>query len=160
MIFIKNLMFALGLACAPTVHDIHISVVEFDFYPNRIELTVKTFLDDLQLAVGLVPGQELPKDYTSSDELIITYLKKSIQVSINDEDQEYIISDISAASDAVWISIDMEVPALDSLNKIEIENTFLTELYDDQKNIIKFNLNDKKETELLDVKKTHFSLSF
>ena len=51
-------------------HDIHVSVCDIELEDKNIEVTLKTFLDDLQIAVGLTPGEELPEDYSSAEELI------------------------------------------------------------------------------------------
>ena len=40
-------------------HDIHVSICEIEMSGEQMEVTLKTFLDDLQIAVGLVPGEEL-----------------------------------------------------------------------------------------------------
>jgi len=116
-------------------HDIHISICEFDFRKSTPKLTIKTFLDDLQAAVGLEPGADLPAGYTSSDELITNYLQESILLSVDGGSIDYKVMSIDASTDAVWITCELTTDL--SLSQIQIQNTFLTEVYDDQTNLIK-----------------------
>ena len=134
------------------LHDIHVSVCDIEIKEKSVQLTLKTFLDDLQLAVGLKPGEEIPEDYSSADEMISEYLMSVIDIEINGNEQQLKIEDISAAQDAVWIAIDVEeVPS--NLLSVVMKNRFLTDIYKDQTNIVNFRINSKKHSHVLNKKK-------
>ena len=134
-------------------HDIHVSVCDIEVEGSQIEITFKTFLDDLQLAMGLVPGEDLPDRYTSSDEMISDYILSTNTLKINDKKGQLIISSIDASADAVWISI-ISNEFADEIINLEWSSTFLTELYDDQTNIVNIKHAGKKKIFTLDDKKT------
>ena len=147
-----KMLFIFFLAISGDFHDIHVSITEIEIMENKVEITVKTFLDDLQLAVGLVPGTELPEDYTSSDELIQEYLESTLRLNFDENEHAFNISDISSANDAVWISLDLDnyssTPA-----KVSLESSFLTDVYDDQTNIVNIKTNGNKESFILNKKR-------
>lgn len=138
-------------------HDIHVSICEIDVLEDRLELTLKTFLDDLQLAVGLTPGAELPEDYTSADELIASYIHQSIKIGYDNALLPLEIKDIAASPDAVWITITTSRPMKD--RKLSLTTTFLTEIYNDQTNLVNIKHGKKKDSFILNGKKRQVQFS-
>ena len=126
-------------------HDIHVSICEIEVLSQKVEITVKTFIDDLQLAVGLTPGEEVPDDYTSAEEMIEMYLKESMVFSLSNNLLDLKIDDISASDDAVWITLTADIVQSPS-SMLSFSSTFLTEIYDDQTNIVNIKINDQKKT--------------
>ena len=137
----------------PVEHDIHVSICEIDIENEAVEITIKTFLDDLQIAVGLTPGEAIPEGYTSSDELIKSYLSDVFALSVNKKKVTLTIDDISAAQDAVWITIEGKLD--DHIKSIGLDNSFLTELYRDQTNLVHIKVNGEKKSYTLNKKKRH-----
>ena len=140
-------------------HDIHVSVLEIDLEEQKIELTLKTFLDDLQIAVGLTPGEEVPSDYTSAEELISEYVMTSVQLAIDGQQLELLEEDISASTEAVWITYKAKVDKKDPSN-IVLNSTFLTEVYDDQTNLVNINHAGSKKSFILNQKKKRVAHDF
>ncbi len=153
------LMLFFGLSQGLSAHDFHVCVVDIDIQDNGIEITIKTFLDDLQEAIGLKPGQELPAGYSSSDELISTYLKDKIIAVIDGKGLEFILQSVDASTEAVWITV--QIKDIDpTARKLTLTNTFLTEIYNDQTNIVNIKKNGKKKVYALSNKKTSISHTF
>ena len=140
-------------------HDIHVSVCDVEIKEETIEITLKTFLDDLQLAVGLEPGEKTPDDYTSSDEMIRLYINKTIQLQLGLEQVDLELENISASNDAVWITLSANAP-FNLHKRLEIGYDFLTEIYPDQTNIINIRYNKKKKTFSLNQNKKEISYEF
>lgn len=126
-------------------HDIHVSVCDIELKNSSIEVTVKTFIDDLQIAVGLEPGQELPENYTSSDEMISAYLSSTISLQLGEQNIDLVVDDISASNDAVWITLTSGPITYDN-GSLGLDYSLLTELYSDQTNIINIRHKETKET--------------
>ena len=97
-----------NFAASLSAHDIHVSVSDIIFKDKTVEITIKTYLDDLQLAMGLEPGAALPAGYSSAEELIGLYIQEQIQFSIDNKEIPLIPSEIDASNDAVWITIKIE----------------------------------------------------
>lgn len=144
------LFFTWSIFLAP--HDIHVSVTDIDISGDKVEMTVKTFLDDLQLAVGLTGGQDVPANYTSAEDLISEYLIDEISIKIDTMVVQMGIDEISASPDAVWISLSAEVPEgyIAKSRAIEVRQSLLTKIYDDQKNLINIKVDGQKKSEILD----------
>jgi len=51
------LLLFIGSMSLTADHDIHIGVCDIKIEDTSVEVTIKTFIDDLQIAVGLEPGQ-------------------------------------------------------------------------------------------------------
>ena len=147
-----NLIIGLLLfASTPLDHDIHVSICEVEVSKDKMELTLKTFLDDLQIAVGLVPGQELPENYRGAEELIKEYIDQSIQISISEEPLTLNVEDIASSPEAIWITIVSDFPT--DFSSLVISNTFLTEVYDDQTNLVNIKYGKKKDSFILNGKR-------
>ena len=122
-------------------HDIHLSVTEVKSEGEGIEVVSKIFLDDLQMSMGLVPGEELPDDYVGADELIQRFINKNLVIRLNDEIVELTLFQTEAALPAIWATFKAEKVEWQSQNILIVENFIMTDLFKDQKNIFKINLN-------------------
>ena len=137
------------------MHDIHVSVNELEIHDDELELVLKTFLDDLQIAVGLESGAELPEGYTSSDKLIANYISETISIRYNGTKIPMIVEDISASPNAVWITLKSESSMDLNAGLLEFHSTFLTEVYDDQNNVVKVATTTGLKSGILDDRKTN-----
>jgi hypothetical protein len=144
-----NIFISILLSLNLIVHDIHLSICEITSLKNdTIEIKVKIFYDDLQLAMGLFPGEELPKKYKNSDELIKKYLVKNLNFFINGNKTqfEYIHSEL--ALPAVWTTLQIKSISASNIKEIKIKNKILIDLYNDQENIIHIKLNKEQSYKL------------
>ncbi len=134
-------------------HDIHVSVSDIEIKETRVEVTIKTFLDDLQFAIGLTPGEELPADYTSADQMIAEYIADKILLSTDDDTISLEMTDLSASMDAVWITLEGDWTGQNNDKALTIVQSLLTEVYSDQTNLINVKWATGKDSALLDRKK-------
>lgn len=135
-------------------HDIHVSVSDIDIQDDNVQMVVKTYLDDLQKAIGLEPGSEVPEGYTSAEQMIGEYIMQTISIKVNERVLELNIDDLSASQDAVWITLS-STEAFSILPKdLVLESTFLLEVYDDQTNVINVKWPTGKNSLMLKGKKT------
>ena len=148
-VFITLLFFNASVALA---HDIHVSVL--DIYRSdegKLECIVRIFYDDLLAAVGLVPGEELPPDYTSSDDLIHKYINSNLEIKINGQTVLLNYIESTPAMPAIWTTLQIADDNIDSvLKEISIDNRILTDLFDDQTNMVNVDVDDTKKYFVLD----------
>lgn len=137
-----------------SAHDIHVSVSDIIFKDNAVEITIKTYLDDLQIAIGLEPGAPLPEGYSSAEELIGLYIQEQIQFSIENKTIPLIPSEIDASNDAVWITIRIGNVDIKSIKELTWNSTFLNDTYDDQTNIVNIKKDGKRDVFSLSSRKT------
>src|SRR5690606_23716519 len=126
---------------AVTLHPIHISVseVRYDLLSQKLQVAIKIFADDLELALRDLGYTELkigaPNESPLADEAIVNYLDKKFQVSLNGiiKRGEMLGRELSEDLIAVWCYLEYDVP---SSGNLSIQNEVLLETYDDQKNIM------------------------
>lgn len=148
----KLLLTILSFLYAGLDHDIHVSVCEMVYMEedSKIEMSIKIFYDDLLNAVGLNPGEELPEDYTSSDELITAFIHKNVKIRINGEVKDLNYEASHSYPPAVWSTfiIHQDSP----IEQISMKNTILVDLFDDQVNMVTIKVGKKRKAYSLDGK--------
>ena len=127
-----------------SAHDMHLSVTEISNKRGKIEVVIKIFYDDLQAAMGLIPGEELPANYAGAEELITEYISKNFELILNEQVLQLELMESTALLPAVWSTFTIADFNFSEENKLEINNKLMISLFEDQKNIVKINLNDKK----------------
>ncbi len=144
---IYNILLAFLSSFLPTMsHDIHLSVTEITKEEDKIEVVIKIFYDDLQAAMGLVPGEELPDAYSGAEELIQEYISKNFVLTLNDQVLNLELSESVALLPAIWSTFTIgNFNWSDDMNSLEIKNQLMLNLFDDQKNIVKVNLGEKQK---------------
>jgi len=141
------------LSCLTTsvLHDFHVSKTEIH-YKSEIEslqLSVHVFIDDLEL--GLTPYSEhelnllTEKEHPDSDSLISIYFNEVFSFSVDGQEISplYLGKEISDDFQGAWCYLEQE--HLASFDQMEIKNTLLCEIYDDQKNIVSFKVDNKRK---------------
>lgn len=155
---IKSILFCLLINMA---HPIHVSVC--DITPsgqNELTFTFKIFFDDLQTAMGLRPGEELPKKYKGSDQLINEFITSHVSVSIDGKPMTLTYSESFSNPPAIWTEMIIKDVNLKTAKKMTITNKIMSSLYKDQKNIVNILTDSKKETFALDNKTTEITINF
>lgn len=140
----------------PVVHDFHTSLTEINYNPKTksLEMTIRVFTDDLESALtGINNNNEVkvrPTDF-SVDPLIVKYLRKHLAfVSSGKNVLPYEFLGKEVELDATWLYV--EVPNADNLKGHTIFNSIMTELFDDQTNLLNLIYPDKKRSFVFDNK--------
>jgi len=131
-------------------HKFYVSVTQIDYMPNkkRIEISHRIFIDDLEKAlekkykkkVYLTSTKELPEAET----LIKNYLKENVKISINKKPQEIIYLAREVEGDVLIFYTKIAISK--KINTFEIFNSLLTNIYDEQQNIVHVNINSNKNS--------------
>lgn len=125
------------------IHPIHVSItdVELDRERNALEFTTRVFLDDLEKKFRQEQNDPYfdltdPEQGKSVDDLIVPYFNKIISISVNGKKRtvEYLGSEIE--EDAVYLYY--QVTAVRKLKVLMVESRILTDLFDDQVNMLHF----------------------
>ncbi len=122
------------------VHDIHVSNTEIKTTAEGgLEIIVRIFYDDLQMAMGLQPGQPLPSKYSNADEMIEKYLNTQLKWTFDGKaiKPKYIKS--KSALPAVWVYLEVKGPQ-GNAKEIRLDNQILIDQFDDQVNMVKAEL--------------------
>lgn len=140
---VLSLVFLFTLnAWSAEMHDIHISkcIIHYSETDQALQIMIHAFADDLEFVIQEKDAEPLKlntqHEHSSSDEVIINYLQNTFSVDVNGNTREYdyIGKEPSEDLQAVWIYL--EIPEVSNIEEMKIDNSILTELYDDHVNII------------------------
>ncbi|MGB7393438.1 MAG: DUF6702 family protein [Pricia sp.] len=145
----------LPLFAFATVHKFYVSVtnVKYSEKDSALQITSRIFIDDfenvLQERYDFEAGLATKNESDEADAYIEKYLRTKLVVEVNGEQASY--NFIGKKYDADVMICYIEVPDVDlaETTSIQIENEILTDLFDEQKNIVHFNMDGKKKSFVL-----------
>lgn len=155
-IFRKSfLLVLLPLFAFAVVHKYYLSVTNITYSPkdDALQMTSRVFIDDLEELLkeryGVIGhlGTDLEPDYV--DDYLKKYLTAKFTLEINGQIRPFHF--IGREYDTDVIIFYFEVPKVDlpSIHTIEVRNEILTDLYDEQQNIVHFKINGEKKSFVL-----------
>ncbi len=122
------------------LHPFFVSVTEFSHNQkeNSIEISCKMFTDDFEntLKAQYKAAIDLknPKDARQLETFTYDYLQKHLQLRINSREVKAEFIGYEVENEAVWCY--MQVSQVPVLNKLEVTNSLLYELFNAQVNIM------------------------
>lgn len=130
------------------LHPLHISVteIEFDEKDKALEITMRVFMDDLELTLrNHLKQPELDildtKNGTTVDEMMRNYLPGRFKISLDNKPQTVNYLGHEKEGDAFIFYI--EVTKVKQWKTIYILNSIITETHDDQSNLVHVTVGDK-----------------
>lgn len=158
---LKSLLVAilcLFAGLAASAHEYHSSITDIKFNPRTqsLQVAIKVFTDDLE---NLLSKRSKSKvTYNAGSESIkqqlATYMASALTFELakgKPLKQRYVGSEEEA--DVVWIYLEVPVQQA-SLSQLYIQNAVLTELFDDQMNIVNLDYKGKMHSMLLQKNET------
>lgn len=129
-------------------HPFHVSVMSIHHASdeNTLQITLKIFADDLEEALNdeqfRTPEQAFvdvlnPKDPQSLDQYVEKYLRKHMNLKVNGKDVKAAYLGKEVEDMAMWCYF--EVSDVKQLESIQVRSSILTEIFDDQINIVHVN---------------------
>ena len=143
----------ISLSTTSALHEFHLSKCDIDYRQETqvLEVSLSIYIDDLEEALRRRGLDSLKictnKEKAGVDMIINTYIKEHFKVSVDDQDvsasYQWIGKEISEDLAAVWCYIEIPIPS--PQRHINIEYDVLMEVFDDQKNVVKLNVNKSKK---------------
>lgn len=122
-------------------HPIHVSVTEitYDEKEKELEIISRIFVDDLEAAIREVKKQpELhllePGNSVTTDQLVREYLQQRFKISLDGKAQSVLYLGHEVENEAILCYI--QVKNVKKWSSIEVLNSVITELHDDQSNLV------------------------
>ena len=138
-----------------SIHPIYISVIEIKSKENNLEIVFKIFRDDLEDGIKNNLGKNVSIDTQSkielNNEIIQEYLNTVTSFKVNDEKKELFFLGFLLENDR--IKINAKISNNSSINRIEIYNEILIDVFSNQKNVIFFNIYNQLNNNVLDKSK-------
>lgn len=134
------------------LHPYHVSVCEvvYDDQSKAVQISQRIFIDDLEKGVSQENGDSgfvMMEDSLQTHEYLQSYFEKNFTVSVNGNNTNYDYLGGEIEDDVIWCYL--EVTAVAELESISLVNTILTEVYDDQKNLVHFKIGGEKKSYIL-----------
>lgn len=152
---ITGLLVLLSLLAFMTAHKFYVSVtqIEYSGQEEAMQITSRIFIDDMELLLkeryGIVAGLATPEEAGAVDSYLEKYLRDKFVLRINGQETE--VTFLGKRFDNDILVCYMEVPEvpLATLSSLEVQNDLLTELFEDQKNIVHVRIGDQKRSFVL-----------
>lgn len=149
------LVLILPLLAFTAAHKFYISVtnVGYSEKDKAIQITTRIFLDDINAVLKArydVDSKLGTKEESKVDRKYLEkYLRTKFLVEINGKPQDYKL--LGKKYDTDMIICYLEVPKIElpKLRTIAIQNQVLTDIYDEQQNVVHFKINGKKKSYVL-----------
>jgi len=133
------------------VHDLHLSKTDVHYKTElkAIQITVHTFIDDTEEA--LMAKDSLAYKFFESTEHVATdsifgaYLKEKLIITVNGVQQDFLYLGKEQSEDIQGIYTYLEIEEITTVDEVEVQNSILTEMFDDQRNIINFKVDNKSK---------------
>ena len=132
-------------------HDFHASLTEVHYNPKAgaFEVSLRVFLDDLQLALTQsFPGQDIEVSSRRSEPLLLAYLNRHFQVrDAHGRSHPLSVVGMEQETDVAWLYLEVSCPQ--GYQEAMIRNSILTDIFEDQQNLLNVQVGSKKQSFLL-----------
>ncbi len=129
------------------VHKYYVSVMEIhnNKKENKMDVILRTFPDDVERAIkDIYNSDSKDKNY---NKLLLNYIKQNIRFAFDNNEVDYNIIGTTTENEFMVILIDFPIPQ--NAEKLQVYNSFLTDEYDEQKNIVHYITSNDKSSYIL-----------
>ena len=153
----RNLSFLCLLLIMPMlalgVHKHYISLTKVDFIKEKevIQVTMKFFIDDIELALENRHGEAMElttkEENKMADKFLEGYIRQKFTVWVNEEEKAYSYLGKEYENNEVFFYL--ELKNISDIKTIEVQNSMLFEEFEEQQNFIKLKIENVQKTFIL-----------
>jgi len=149
------LILLLPLVAFTTVHKFYVSVtnVGYSEKDDALQITSRIFIDDLEAILleryDVIAKLDTENESAVADEYLEKYLRKKFQIEVNGETVSYEVIGRKYDADVCIFYIEVANLNFPAVESIQIQNEVLTDLFDEQQNVVHFKINGKKKSFVL-----------
>lgn len=147
-LFAFILLFALPLLSFDAYHKYYSSVTHIEYVPEQqsVQIISRIFVDDFENVIQKRYNRILALDKKNhvEDVYIKKYLQDKIKISINQQPAKLLF--IGKQYETGIIKCYLEIENVKNIQSIEISNTVLFDMFQDQQNTIKTHINSKQKS--------------
>ncbi|MEE9362868.1 MAG: DUF6702 family protein [Cellulophaga sp.] len=152
----KGILFlVLPLFAFTVAHKFYVSVTNINYSKEdkALQITSRIFIDDFEMVLqeryGIEANLGTKEEATIADEYIEKYLKSKFIFKIDGEYKTFTFIGKKYDNDIMICYLELSKVELEKIKTIEFQNEILTDMYEEQQNIIHFKLNGKKKSFIL-----------
>ncbi|MEN1785397.1 MAG: DUF6702 family protein [Bacteroidota bacterium] len=150
----KKILFAVVLLTMSftAAHKFYLSVTNITYSEkdDALQITVRIFVDDLEDVLyeryGLEAYQSTGAETKPLDAYIERYLRKKLAIQLDGQTMTYSFLGKAYEEDVVLCYLELTDVGMEQLSTMEIRNELLTDLYDEQKNLVHVKWKGKKRS--------------
>lgn len=141
------------LVAFTSIHKFYVSVTQVEYIKEKqsVQIITRIFIDDLEDLLRQRYDNKITlnisKEEQSIDAYIGKYLTAKMQININDKPISFTFIGKEYEDDIVYCY--MEISDITSITSFEITNQILFDVFDEQQNIVRTNINSKKKSFML-----------
>jgi uncharacterized protein DUF6702 len=145
----------LPLVAFSAAHKFYVSVsnVAYSEKDKALQITSRVFIDDFEKVLeeryGLDAQLATPSESKLADEYIEKYFKTKFIFLIDDEVRPYQFLGKKYDNDVIICYLEILDIDLEKIKSIAVQNELLTDLFDEQQNVVHFKIKDKKKSFVL-----------
>lgn len=147
-----------------TFHKFYVGVFQVDYFKEKkaVQITARLFIDDLEK--GLYKKHNKHFYITTKDEVadaniyIAKYLEEKLKFKINNKAQSFQF--LTKEQEENVVICYMKINFKDNIKDLEITNTILTDVFNEQQNLVHLNINGNKKTILFTNTETNQKLKY
>ena len=138
-----------------TAHKFYVSVTNIKYVENEdaLQITTRIFIDDLEALLleryGIEAGLATPEESATADDYIEKYLKTKLLIRLDGELRMYKYLGKRYDNDVIVCYLEIANVNRPDLKTLEVQNEVLTEMFEDQQNLIHLNVRGKKKSFVL-----------
>jgi len=149
------LILLLPLVAFTSVHKFYLSVTNIGYSEKdkTLQITTRIFIDDMEKLLDerydlkAQFGTEIESKL--ADEYLEKYFKTKMLFEIDGEQREYRFLGKKYDTDMMICYLEITKIEIDKIKSIQIQNEILTDLFDDQQNVVHFKIKGKKKSFVL-----------
>jgi hypothetical protein len=141
------------LLTSASLHKYYVSITEIEFIKEKksVQIITRIFVDDFEKLLRERYNDKIRldtgKDETEINTLINKYITAKLPININGEDKAAIFIGKEYDDDIVYVYF--EITNVSEIKTFKIQNNVLFDLFEEQKNIVRTNINGKNKTFVL-----------
>ncbi|AXO80249.1 peptidase E [Olleya aquimaris] len=146
------------------VHKYYVSITQIEYVKDKqsVQIITRIFVDDFEKLLRKRYDKTIVlndgKDETLIDGYIKKYLLQKLEININNIPKTLAFIGKEYDDDIVYCYLEIE--NVKAINSFEVKNTVLFDVFPDQKNIVRNNINGKNKTFVLIPEKDKGLLNF
>lgn len=158
------LLLLTSLLCLASRHPYYVSICQIDHNPKTksLEITFKIFTDDLEYAIETSTGEKLrlgsKRENKHAGKILFNYVKENVSFKIDGKKHRFDYVGYEVEQDLTYIYV--EIPHVAEMHQITVKNPLLTNVFENQSNIVHINYHKEQKSLLLNAHKKEDSAKF
>ena len=152
------------LSSAFTFHKFYVGVFQVDYFKEKkaVQITARLFIDDLEKALHKKHNKHFyitTKDEVADANIYIAkYLDEKLKIKINNKIQS--IQFLTKEQEENIVICYLKINFKDNIKDLEITNNVLSDVFNEQQNLLHLNINGNKKTILFTNTETNQKLKY